>query len=171
MRREKETHNFFLCWLFHLTPPQTTGLALASSENCLSSSSVESQLTVFFQIPKSSVLPGMTSFTSLVPFPIWGFYCDISDCHIRRLRVNTCTQCVHLTNPCTKWKVLSLTKPKGKLYKTKNDNMKKKSPRNYITIKCQIHFYTNNQFYFKQFSLAWVHSLIAKKISITSYSV
>ena len=27
------------------------------------------------------------------------------------------------------------------------------------------------QFYFKQFSLAWVHSLIVKNISISSYSV
>ena len=34
-----------------------------------------------------------------------------------------------------------------------------------------IHFYTNNQFYFKQFSLAWLHSLIIKNISISSYSV
>ena len=32
-------------------------------------------------------------------------------------------------------------------------------------------FYTNNQFYFKQFSLAWVNSLIVKDISISSYSV
>ena len=38
-------------------------------------------------------------------------------------------------------------------------------------IKCQIHFYTSNQFYFKQFNLAWVHSLIVKKSSISSYSV
>ena len=29
-------------------------------------------------------------------------------------------------------------------------------------ISCQIYFYTNKQFYFKQFSLAWVHSLIVK---------
>ena len=28
-----------------------------------------------------------------------------------------------------------------------------------------------NQFYFKQFSLAWVHSLIVKNIFISSYSV
>ena len=34
--------------------------------------------------------------------------------------------------------------------------------------KCQIHSY---QCYFKQFSLAWVHSLIVKNISISSYSV
>ena len=32
-------------------------------------------------------------------------------------------------------------------------------------------FYTYNQFYFKQFSLAGVHSLIVKNISISSYSV
>ena len=28
-----------------------------------------------------------------------------------------------------------------------------------------------SQFYFKQLSLAWVHSLIVKKVSISSYSV
>ena len=32
-------------------------------------------------------------------------------------------------------------------------------------------FYANDQFYFKQFSLAWVHSLIVKYISISNYSV
>ena len=32
-------------------------------------------------------------------------------------------------------------------------------------------FYTNNQFYFKQFSLGLVHSLIVKNIPISSYSV
>ena len=36
------------------TPPQTTGLASASSKKQLPSSSIKSQLTVFFQIPKSS---------------------------------------------------------------------------------------------------------------------
>ena len=35
-----------------------------------------------------------------------------------------------------------------------------------VVILCQIHFYTNNQFYFKQFRLAWVLSLIIKNISI-----
>ena len=46
-----------------------------------------------------------------------------------RACVNTCTQCVHLTNPCTKQKVLSLTKLKGKIYKTKNNNIKKFPPQ------------------------------------------
>ena len=35
----------------------------------------------------------------------------------------------------------------------------------------QIYFYKNNQFYFKKFSLTWVHSLIVQNISISSYSV
>ena len=38
-------------------------------------------------------------------------------------------------------------------------------------IQYQIHFHTNKQFYFKQFSLAWVHSLIVKSISILSYLI
>ena len=32
-------------------------------------------------------------------------------------------------------------------------------------------FVLNNQFYFKQFILAWVHNLIVKNISISNYSV
>ena len=129
MRRER--HNFFNKRAAHFVDPNWSGL-----ENRLHSSRLESQLFrsefksqqfFFFQIPKSSALPSMTSFTSPVPFTIWGFYCDISDCHIcpACTRVNTCTQCVHLTNPCTKRKVLSQTKPKGKIYETKNDNITK----------------------------------------------
>ena len=38
-------------------------------------------------------------------------------------------------------------------------------------IQRQIHFYVNNQFYLKQFSFAWVYSLIVKSISISNYSV
>ena len=74
---ERETHNFFLCWLFHLIPttcgahrkllvwrrraPKIGLLLLASNLNCL----------LFFQIPKSSALPGITSFTSPVQFSIF----------------------------------------------------------------------------------------------------
>ena len=66
----------------------------------------------------------MTSFTSPFAFTIWGFYCDISDCHIRPARaltsaLNVCTKLTHALSR----KVLSLTK--GKIYKTKNDNIKK----------------------------------------------
>ena len=72
-------------------------------------------------------LPGMTSFTSLVPFSICEFYFDISEWHILLSRAWTPALMLHLTNPCAKRKVLSLTKPKGKIYKTK-------SLRHYITI-------------------------------------
>ena len=109
MRRER--HNFFLGWLFHLTPPgaapspQTIGLASASSENRLplsksksqlSRSEFQSQLAAFFQISKSLAFPGMTSFTSsgsisYLGFLLWHLWLS----HPPLAHVNTCTQCVH----------------------------------------------------------------------------
>ena len=150
MRRKR--HNFFLCWLFHLILPRAAYFVgpnwsrRGETKNQLPSASVESKLIAFFQISKSSApLPGMASFSSPVQFPIWGFYCHICDCQILPARVNTCTQCVHLTNPCTKRKVLSRTKPKGMIYKTKIDNIKKIPPQlYYITFvhvfSCEISF-------------------------------
>ena len=64
---------------------------------------------------------------TLVPIPIWDFYFDISEWHILSMRAWTPALMLHLTNPCAKQKVFSLTKPKGKIYKTK-------SLGNYITI-------------------------------------
>ena len=113
----------------HVWPPsQTTGLSSASTEkkNRLPFSRLESQLTLFLKSSKSSALPGMTSFTSPVHFLSGFFSVTCLIVTSPRKRVNTCAQCVHLTNPCTKRKVLSRTKPKGKIYKTK-------SLRNYIT--------------------------------------
>ena len=66
----------------HPVDPNWSGLAQIT--NRPPSSSFESQLTVFFsnlQILSPS-LQGMASFTSPVLFSIWGFYCDICDCHI-----------------------------------------------------------------------------------------
>ena len=71
-------------------------------------------------------LPSMMSFTSQVPFTIWEFYFDICEWRILPARAWTPALMLQLTNPCTKRKVLSLTKPKGKIYKTK-------SLRHYIT--------------------------------------
>ena len=56
----------------------------------------------------------------LVSIPIWDFYYDISEWHILSARVWTPALMLHLTNPCTKRKVLILTKPKDKIYKTKS---------------------------------------------------
>ena len=84
------------------TPQSTnwTGLAQILKINSLCLSPNLSSL-LLFKITKnpSPSLPGMTLFTSPVPFRIWGFYCDVCDCHILPTHVNTCTQCVHLTNP------------------------------------------------------------------------
>ena len=54
----------------------------------------------------------------LVLIPIWDFYFDISEWHILSAHAWTPTLMLHLTNPCAKRKVLSRTKPKGKIYKT-----------------------------------------------------
>ena len=76
-----------LCWVLVFSTPSYLQL------NWL-------QLTVSFQkSPKilSSSLPGMTSFTSQVLYPIRGFYYDICDCPILPAQsVKTCTQCVPL---------------------------------------------------------------------------
>ena len=87
-----------------------------------------------FKITKnpSPSLPGMTSFTSDVLFPIWGFYCDICDCQILPACAWSPALMFAPTHALSR-KVLSLTKPKDKIYKTKNDNIKK-SFRNYIAL-------------------------------------
>ena len=90
--------------------------ASASSESQASSSDAKTQLTdFFFKSPKSSALASGAWRHShpLVTLSIRGFYCDTSTVHAREhLR-----SCLHLTNPCAKRKVLSLTKPKGKIFK------------------------------------------------------
>ena len=43
-----------------------------------------------------------------------------SECHILPARAGTPAFMLHLSNPCAERKVLSLTKPKGKIYKTKS---------------------------------------------------
>ena len=63
---------------------------------------------------------------TLVTSPIWDFYFDISEWHILSACAWTPALMLHLTNPCAKRKVLSLTKLKGKIEK-------KKSLGNYIT--------------------------------------
>ena len=104
---ERETHTIsfyadFSIWPHHVRPPpQTTGLASASSENRLASSKPKSQLTVFFKFQNPQLIdsghdvihfPGPISY---LRFLLW-----LSQ--LPRARVDTCTECVHLTNPCTK---------------------------------------------------------------------
>ena len=86
-----------------------------------SRSESSSQLTVFFKFPKIllSRFRCRTSFTSLVTSPLWDFYFDICERHMLRARVNTCAQVSTKLTHVLSRKVLSLTKLKGKIYKTK----------------------------------------------------
>ena len=99
-RRERETQFFYVdCSSIissQLTDPTNvrartpqsanwTGLAQVRKINLLRLSPNLKSL-LFFKITKN---PGMKSFTSPVLFPIWGFYCDICDCHILPVRAWT----------------------------------------------------------------------------------
>ena len=135
MRRERDT--IILCWLLlhrHLSTQTTHGarsaqsrLASPSSGSKPSSSEAGTQLTAFSQI--SAHASGAWHHpNTLVSIPIWDFYFDICEWHILSAHAWTPELMLHLTNPCTKRKVLILTKPKGKIYKTK-------SLRHYITLR------------------------------------
>ena len=90
--------------LAHPAVHKLTGLNQVRKINSLRLSPNLNSL-LLFKITKnpSPSLPGMMSFTSPVPFLIWGFLLwHLWLSHPPRMRVNTCTQCVHLTNPCTK---------------------------------------------------------------------
>ena len=80
------------------------------------------RLTAFLKSPKSSALASSAwhHSHSLVSIPIWDFYFDISEWHILSARAWTHALMLYLTNPRTKRKILFLTKPKGKMYKTKS---------------------------------------------------
>ena len=155
MRREG--HNFLLCWLFHLAPPRAAHfvdpnwsrldyLPLDSNLNSLFFSN--SKILRFWAWRHSR--PRYISYLGVL---LW----HLRMSHPPRARVNTCTQLTHaLTNPCTKRKVLSLTKPKGKIYKTKDDNIKK-SLRNYFTCcvrinLCMYTVYVNVSVFFQNVS-------------------
>ena len=124
-----ERDTIFLCWLLlhrQLSTQPTRGvrsaqIRLASrwSESQLSRSEAGTQLTAFSQI--SAHASGAWRHPHpLFQIPIWDFYFDIYEWHILSAHVWTPALMLHLTNPCTKRKVLSLTKPKGKIYKTKS---------------------------------------------------
>ena len=100
---------------------RTRRKALASSESQPSSLDAKTQLTVrtqeltFFKSPKSSA-HASGAWRHSHP-PIWDFYFDISEWHILPARASTPALMLHLTNPCTKRKVLSLTKLKARYIK------------------------------------------------------
>ena len=131
-----ERDRIFLCWLLlhlQLSTQPTRGarsaqsrLTSPSSESQPSSSEAGTQRTTFSQI-SAHASGAWRHLNTLVQIPIWDFYFDSSKWHILSARAWTPALMFHLTNPCAKRKVLSLTKPKGKIYKTK-------SLGNYITL-------------------------------------
>ena len=108
-------------------PPKVTLLPLRQELNSLLFLKSQSTLPVrvVTHIPWSQFLSG-----------IFFFFFDISEWHILSVRAWTPALMLHLTNPCAKRKVLSLTKPKGKIYKTK-------SPRNYYRSMSFRHTFNN----------------------------
>ena len=137
---ERERDTIFLCWLLlhrHLSTQPTRDarcaqihLAPPSSESRLSRSEAGTQLTAFSQIPKilSPHLRCMTSFTPPGHISYLEFYFDI--CEWRILPARAWTPALMFAPKLThaqSRKVLILTKPKGKIYKTK-------SLGNYITL-------------------------------------
>ena len=131
-----ERDTIFLCWLLlhlqlstqptHCARSAQSHLASPSSESQPSSFEAGTQLTAFSQI-SAHASGAWCHPNTLVLIPIWDFYFDISEWHILSAHAWIPALMLHLTNPYAKWKVLSLTKPKGKIYKTK-------SVSNYIII-------------------------------------
>ena len=120
--RHKERDPIFLHWLFHL--PQTTW----GTRHKASASKRKS--TVFFR-PQNST-HWLYSKISAHAFSAWrhshpwshplsGIFIvtSLNDTSAPRAREHL-RPCLHLSNPCAKRKVLSLTKPKGKIYKAKS---------------------------------------------------
>ena len=85
--RERHTHTISYYAVFSIwpppravPPPQTTGLASASSENQLASSKPKSQLTVFFKFPNPQTIasghdvihvPGYSSYLGVLLWHLW----------------------------------------------------------------------------------------------------
>ena len=109
-RHEERETQFLLCWLFLHRPSVNSPVELSAQNQNLNSltqqtrgASRRPQLVwprpetnfnwlFFSKITKisSPSFPGMAS-SHPSPFPIWGFYYDICDCHIIRAHRNVCT--------------------------------------------------------------------------------
>ena len=126
----EERDTIFLCWLLLYrqlstqptrgTPSAPIRLASPSFESRLSRSKAGTQLLLFSNPPNPQRFRAWRHSPPTVPFPLWDFYFDISEWHILSACAWTPALMLYLTNPCTKRKVLILTKLKGKIYKTKS---------------------------------------------------
>ena len=121
LQHKEERCTIFIWWLFHL-PPTTCGAR--SAQIRLASASPESLVLNYwlFQNPQNPPCTLPVHDIIQIPksqFSIWD-YRHLWMTHPPYARVNTCAQvCTWLTHVLSQ-KVLSLTKPKGKIYKTKS---------------------------------------------------
>ena len=149
-QHKEERGTIFLWRLFHLPLPPPRAAPTARPWQALKS-------TFFFPGRNSTPLTDFSQISAhasgawhhshpLATIPIWDFYFDISEWHILPMCAWTPALMLHLTNPWAKWKVLSLTKLKGKIYKMK-------SLGHYITKGCvdklnTINFHPHQSIYF-----------------------
>ena len=108
--KERDTHSFYsgfsICTPPSHATPYTRPLAWLrrASENQPSSPETELNSTnwLFQNSPNPLRASGAWRHShSLAPFPISGFYCDISEWHVRSARARTLGLMLHLSNPCT----------------------------------------------------------------------
>ena len=123
--RHEKRDTIFLCWLLLHLPQTTCGTpssnywsGLGGPRKSTFPFGRRNSTHCFSQIPQILSASG----TDVIPLPRPHFlsgicYFDICEWHILPARAWTPALMLHLTNPCTKRKVLILTKPKGKIYK------------------------------------------------------
>ena len=124
--KERDTHFFYSG--FSICPqtrvaPATRPLAWLRrvSKSHPSSSAGKTQLTDFFQIPQNPPRTLPVHNVIHIPKSYLGFlFWHLWMTHPPHARVWTLALMLHLTNPCAKRKVLSLTKPKSKIYETES---------------------------------------------------
>ena len=120
--RHKERDTIFIYWLFPLPTANTCAPCGKALESKRKSSFFGQQVSTNWLFSNFSPhFRCVTSLTSLVQSTIWDFYGDICERHVHSTRAREhLRSCLYLTKLCTRRKVLSLTKPKGKIYKTKS---------------------------------------------------
>ena len=121
--KERDTHSFYSGFFIYPHPTRVAPATrpLRASESHSSSSDRKTQLTDLFQNPQNPprALPVHDVIHiswSNVGFLFWHLWMT----HPPRACASTPALMLHLTNPCAKRKILSLTKPKGKIYETKS---------------------------------------------------
>ena len=89
-RHEERETQFLLADCSYIVLQSTPSWLLGpESKSQLASPRVKTQLTAFFKNHQNSQPIASGSDVFHIPFPIWGFYYDICDCHILRARAWT----------------------------------------------------------------------------------